>query len=459
MSSNSSFIPLSLLISDIGINASDLSDFIGDSALLDRIGISNSKIVDSEHQTTALFTLVFSDNIVFHMPGLSDISLVFGADGEQSEFDIEIDLRSPLELRLINVEVALRFSSSILRPVVKIGERFAPDTSRNYMQVGVTGSIRTSADGISVDGFDTLSFGPIMIGNSGIVIEAPSFSFDVSTGSNIPQASAAGLPENWIGAYIGSATLYLPPDLSSILPSGISMRECFIGSGGFSGKVSGTWTPQLNSAKTEFTGNGAGDIFGIPFALKELSIEFKQNTLVESKIEGAMILPFFDQPVNCEVRLTNDGDFTVALSAEQDIPGEIPEGTTEEATAPKRGNDGLWVFTKKDLLELKLKSVQFKKEADLFSIQLGGDIKPLFGGLDWPEVNVKALTIDSKGHVKIDGGWLEIPKQKSLNFHGFTLEITKIGFGKEADDSRWIGLSGGISIVEGIPLKGGCGWP
>ena len=58
----------------------------------------------------------------------------------------------------------------------------------------------------------------------------------------------------------------------------------------------------------------------------------------------------------------------------------------------------------------------------------------------------------------VDGGWLELPEQKTLDFYGFKVEISQIGFGSEADggvDYNWIGFSGGIQIVAGLPMRGG----
>src|SRR3972149_5203564 len=64
---------------------------------------------------------------------------------------------------------------------------------------------------------------------------------------------------------------------------------------------------------------------------------------------------------------------------------------------------------------------------------------------------INEFLIDSKGHVHLDGGWLNLPNQKAMNFYGFQMEITKFGFGKTEDGGKWIGLSGGIKLVEGLP--------
>src|SRR5262249_41748525 len=41
--------------------------------------------------------------------------------------------------------------------------------------------------------------------------------------------------------------------------------------------------------------------------------------------------------------------------------------------------------------------------------------------------------------------------QYLLNFHGFQIEITKLGFGKTEDRGKWIGFSGSLKLVDGLP--------
>lgn len=48
------------------------------------------------------------------------------------------------------------------------------------------------------------------------------------------------------------------------------------------------------------------------------------------------------------------------------------------------------------------------------------------------------------------GGWLDLPNQYALDFHGFEREITKSGFGK-TDGRKWVGFSGGLRLVDALP--------
>lgn len=386
---------------------------------------------------------------LLELPGIEGIIVVIGgAEGTIVTLSAELTYNM-LRVR-IGSGIRIRFSHDLLRPVTKQDGRWVELPPDQYSEILIGVDVLIDQDwNVTFDGPNEFTLQPSMIGGSGIVIEGTVL-VDLSEGQSLPETREMGLSDTWRGVVFKTLTIHLPGDLNvSIFPDEIAFSNLHIGSGGISGTVSGTWNPQLNQDRTGFTGSGAGSIFGIPFALKEIDIEFRQNTLVKSKIEGVIILPFFDQPVVCEIGLTNDGDFTVAIATEQ----ELPDGISQ----PQRTDDGFYVFTKEDLLELKLKSISFEKREGVLAIRLSGDIKPLFlqPAIEWPEVEIKSLTIDSTGRVSIEGGWLEIPKQKSFSFHGFTVEVTRIGFGTESDGSRWIGLSGGIQIVDGIPLKGG----
>ncbi|MFZ5760359.1 MAG: DUF6603 domain-containing protein [Thermodesulfobacteriota bacterium] len=451
MSGEGQFVPLRLIIPWPEENFPLQGDNAGQ--ILDFVGISSFSIQQISTGWELEISLVVLQKLLFGVPGLDGVEVLFGSHDGRTVFAAQLNIGQKNVLTLKNLSVALRFPPSWFKSMKQEGNTFVENRDAN----GNLASFQIELEGfdlaVSGEDFDMrfpsgapiISLPPGMIGDTGVVIEAEGISFIFSEEASV--ALPTSIPASSRGILISNALIHLPKDISVAMPSDVKLDDFFIGSGGFCGKATGTWTPQLNSTKTEFTGNGAGNIFGIAFALREISLEFKQNTFVESKIEGAMILPFFDQPVVCSVNLTNDGDFTVALAADQTLPPGV--------TAPEQSSDGLFVFTKEELIKLKLKSIAFKKENNLFSITLGGDIKPLLGGIDWPEVEIKALTIDSKGNVRVDGGWIEIPKQAALDFHGFKLELTKIGFGNEEDGSRWIGFSGGINIVEGIPLKGG----
>ena len=416
---SSAFIPASLLLQDFGVWPSDLAEFDGGSLMLDRIGVRDVGITETETQTTARFTLVFEDELALSLTGLSGIELVFGGQGTQSEFDIEIDLREPQSARFVDISVALRFSSDLLKPVKQTVSGFELDPARDHVQIGVTGSIIVGSEGIRIEGLDELNLEPCMIGNSGIVIEASSVVLDLSRDSTIPQAAAAGLPLDWMGVFIEQAAIHLPPGLGSLAPSGLSFQSCFIGSGGFTGAVASEWNP-----------GARGAIAGVEFLLRDLAFEFRQNALTRSEITGQISLPFFEAPLDVEIGLNLDGGFSLRLSSQT----------------------GISTVTLAGVVEVQIDSLGLQIDEGILTAKISGSLTPLVASppLDWPTFQVKELSIDSRGQVHLEGGWLDLPEQQSLSFYGFQLEITRLGFGKTDDGGKWIGFSGSLKLVDGL---------
>ncbi len=396
------------------------------------------------------------EEAVLAMPGLDGIKLVFGGLGAAA-FKISIELGSGKWAITLAAGARLRFSRELLHPVLEKNGRWVDDPSQKYTELILSAGMIIDQDwDVSFDGTNEFSLAPSMIGDTDFVIEG-TLAIDLSDTQSLPETLSMGLGNTWRGTVFKSLTLHIPHDIDvPLLPNALKLTNFHIGSGGISGQISGQWAPQLSQDKKSFAGDGAGKIYGIPFALKEIDLEFKQNTLIKSKIQGAMIFPFFDQPAIVDIGLSTDGDFTIALSADQIAlqtllpPDELPQKNAE----------GLFVFTKKDLMKLTVTGIGFEYQDGKFLINVSGSIQPLLRSkgnppLNWPEFDVKSLSIDSDGKVKIDGGWVNLPNQKSFSLYGFSANFTQIGFGNETDGSRWIGLSGGIKLVDGLPLEGG----
>ncbi|MGH7485829.1 MAG: DUF6603 domain-containing protein, partial [bacterium] len=49
------------------------------------------------------------------------------------------------------------------------------------------------------------------------------------------------------------------------------------------------------------------------------------------------------------------------------------------------------------------------------------------------------------------GGWVDLPHGYMLNFYAFKLEITKFGAGRDDSGNQYIGFSGALDLIKGIP--------
>ncbi|MFZ1218154.1 MAG: hypothetical protein WAO00_02620 [Chthoniobacterales bacterium] len=95
--------------------------------------------------------------------------------------------------------------------------------------------------------------------------------------------------------------------------------------------------------------------------------------------------------------------------------------------------------------------MKFDVDDGVLTATLSGKLTPTVPGFNWPAIDLKDLKIDSKGNVQLPGGWLDLPKQYGFNFHGFKVDITKFGMGRNEDGTKWIGFSGGVKLVDGLP--------
>lgn len=366
-------------------------------------------------------TKVFIDReIVLSIPGLDAVSLTVAANAGGTVIPLEVEIFPELFIRVIDVPLALRLKTDLFKPVRQVGTpqpgqppqfEIDPDkTSVDIVLARVT--VEINADGgINLQVNGGIDLPACMLGDSNVVIEAKDISLHLD-----PDSPPAGKPAGWRGIHIGAASLYLPGELSGIVGN-LSLTDAYIGNGGFSGTVSDTWTPPL-----------AASLFGMEFTLKEVSLTFVQNALTAGSIIGDAVLPFFDAPLEIEICPNLHGPLLVRLTSA----------------------GGLVTLTKPGVLSLEVESLGFKIESKLFTVLLSGKISPLVGGLDWPSFVVRELSIDSEGHVHLDGGWLDLPSQYALDFHGFKFEITKIGFGNSEDGGRWIGFTGGLKLVDGL---------
>jgi YVTN family beta-propeller protein len=410
---------------------------------LDEIGVAHCSLVDSKNALTFNGTLIWVREIVAGVPGLEGLSIALLSTGGHTEVPFEIDLVPDIGVRLTQITFSFRFTSELLKPVqLQNGKWVVQHDAQGNVEPAeiVLGGVGLNIDSggdfklLMPSGAPALSLGPTQIGESGLVVEIDELSPYFYRG----QVRPAGLPADFRGFTADSIKLYLPSDLDiPLAPQSLTFTDVRIGTGGFSGKMDGQWTPTFNAGTGAYENDGAGTLFGIPFGLTSLSFEFKQNTLVGSELKGELVMPFFDQRVAVDLSIGSDGSISLAMSAVQPSPTTM--------------TNGLLTFEKSDVLRLELDSLGFELKNGVFVAKLSGQLTPLAGGIAWPSFDVRDLSIDSDGHVHLEGGWMPLPKSYSIDFHGAKLEITKFGMGKTDDGGKYVGMSGAIELVEGMP--------
>jgi len=434
------------------------TDIFGEPEFLDFVGLENYLILSTEDLFRIKGTLLWSVELVVPVPGIEDISLAFLNDGERTAVEFDATVRPEFSLALTDPGISIRVRNDFFVPVSKNSEGKWIDEIDADGEVRPA-SIRFGGIGLSFDldgnfdidfpsGSPEIDIDAIRLGETGFVLEIEDLKPYFSKKQLPPPPGAA---PGFQGVYIESLKLHFPEDVElDIAPDRLEFEHILLGTGGFGGTIRGVWDDVLsyNAADGILEGHGTGSISSFSFAIRSLEISFKQNTLTAGEVHGLILFPFFEVPVDCIVGFLNNGDFTVSISATQKLPAGFPEPTKKGA---------FFVFTKEDLLELQLKSIAFEKKDDNFSLAIVGSIQPLIASetISWPAFEVNPLTVDSEGNVSLPGGWLTFDEQLTLDFNSFAIEITKIGFGTEENLDKWVGFSGGINIVDGVPIRGG----
>ena len=369
------------------------------------------------------------------IPGFSSFLVSIG-EAEELELEVAIVLNEAgAKFLLFDAPIFLQCpSTDLLAPVVKQGDKWEPDLDSEgkvkkvtlvfsgvSLQVDSSGKVDLTTD-VKVD------LQPVQIGKSGVIVEMKGLSLCMSDQAQLP----AGLPIGSRGFAIDSVNVHLPESIQgSFAPDEIKAEGLFIGSGGFTGKLSAEWS----AGKPLQLG-------GIECTLKSLMFDFKQNSLVESELICELTLPFFERPVNLDVSFSGDGSLLASLSAVQ------PQGVEYDG--------GLIHFEKQGVFKATIDGISFEVKNGISTLSISGGLQPTFlsqGGQSTsqpPTFKIRELSIDSNGHVNFAGGWMDLPEQYVLDFHGFHLGITKLGFGKADDGGKWIGFSGELNLVDGF---------
>lgn len=382
--------------------------------------------------------VLLTQNVEIQVPGLEQISMVLGEAGENTTFLLEIELE-PVMLGRLTTPLAIRLRRTLLKPVQRVRddntghEDFLIDHQAEYLDLSIADAIVTlDQDGnLSIASELSITLPLCSIGDTGLIIEARDVSFSLN-----PAAPAVALSE----------AVVLLPDYLPLPPAiRIAMHNAHIDSSGFTGEAS----LDLNLSYDE--GNGEfiyltddpvnptpratiyGDLSG---GLRHVRIAVEQNRLTTFDISGSLVIPYFDQPIDIRINFTPSGMFTVTL-----LSGSA---------------DGI-TLTKEELLALRIRALAISKgQNNVSGVAISGGLEPLLmssDGLQWPQLDVTDLSIDTTGKFSIKEAWLDLKELATLDLWGFHFELRRIGIGsEEADDKLWVDLSGGLRLIEQIPV-------
>jgi hypothetical protein len=260
-----------------------------------------------------------------------------------------------------------------------------------------------------------------------------------------------GIVQKAADAALGAGVLKISDDGNGItagltLPSGqsVNIDNLVVNSQGLSGRlfIDGLDTNPLSATLFD----------GFTIALTAFDITLAQSGLAASHIGGHLTLPFFTdssgnpETVDVEIGTKADSSIQISLSAVESTQSTTSDGLVQ-LIYDLPGGLGT--------VEIDVASLEIDKSSSgTWTIILSGNLIIETPDLNWPSIELKGLGIDSKGHISLEGGWINLPNQMALDFFGFHVGLQKLGFGTDASGDKWIGFNGDINLVEGLSLGG-----
>ena len=368
----------------------------------------------------------------------------FGSFFGGSVEDYFRDLLVPKVEATLEIAAALKFPRSILVPLDAIGGNELPEPAQSLLTFGAGDFFYSTERGIGYDQALSAKLTPSRIGKTGFEIEVTEAKLDISRKTNIPEATADGRPEDFVGVFIERATLKLPAFFNQddgASSAAIIGRKLLMGTGGLSGTLAleaknpSDPTPALVSARF-----GKGFELG----LSAVSVAFHQNAIIGAEITGFMQIPGFedakgnDAEIIVDVSLGTDGDFKV---------------TAREA-------DGIAIRLA-GVVEIVVRSLTVGRRDGRFFSAISGKLSFLdVGGFlkdNLPkDIEIQKLLIWDDGGIEIEGGALTLRDPKTLKIPPVELTITALHLGAHEQMHggqlrryKYVGFDGGLSVKPG----------
>ena len=414
-------------------------------------------------------------------------------------WDDFLDMLIPqFEVSVTDINAALRFPRSWLRPTwfnpsTKAYEEYplqqwrddkgdqsaTEDDMRSALNFTFGSASYSTQYGFKFSGALSTSLAKSMIADTGMTITLENVVPDFSRTTNISQASAAGYPVDFVGAYVEYAAVELPgkwfarqqDPAPGTVTLGIVAEQALFGTGGITGKfslqaVKAVYDPDEPN-DTKFVAPLPGDppapeaelLFilgknpdaptkprkGFSIGFKSFDLTLKQGAFIGSNIAANLYIPKFDgKPIGVKMSLDHDGDFEISAT----LPNPVPEpGDPPEAS--------LGHIYMKNLFALDIDTLAVGRENDIVYLETSGSLhftNSLIETIIEGPLGIKKLRINSDGGIEIAAGTLPLPKNQELKIGPATISITAIHCGTMKRGNilyRYWGFDGGLSVNPG----------
>ena len=209
-----------------------------------------------------------------------------------------------------------------MRPKVAadLTQGFEPDPTRPATELTFPAAISVNTDtGIQMEAPGDLDLGYCQIGSTGVVLSAQDIVLRLSDVQPFPVGiapAAFDLDPDWKGVFLGQVQVFNLDALVEGLPKRLDLEKWFIGSGGVTGKAVATLDLEPDMSDQDF-------------AVRAFRLAFERNALLESLVQLAVKVSFFDDRVlYLDLAITNEPslDFPDSMGFMGTIAGVQPSG-------------------------------------------------------------------------------------------------------------------------------------
>jgi hypothetical protein len=342
---------------------------------------------------------------------------------------------------LNNISFGIEFPRNIFTPLDPLTGLDIPEPARSMVIVNAGAFKYDTKDGFTFNKNLTFDFPKSRILGTQFTLEIDDLKIDLSKTKNIPEATADGRPNDFVGVYVKKAVIGFPldwnHDTSPASTGEVIGTNLLIGTGGISGTIgmqakTGVTTAPIIKAK-----------FGSGFEIEldAFFITFQQNAIIDSEIKGAMMIPGFKDAsgnpakIFIDIHIGQNGEFSVVASVAKAVP----------------------LLTIPNVFAFDIKSLFIGKNADgRFYVGCSGDIDFLLqnpiGKFLPDKVDINKLIIYDDGKFEIEGGSIYLPKAFELKLGPAKIAITAIHLGsfeKEDRKYKYFGFDGGVNVSPG----------
>lgn len=262
---------------------------------------------------------------------------------------------------------------------------------------------------------------PAQIGNTGFIINFENVKIDVSTQTNIPEATADGRPNDFVGVFMGEAEIILPSSFTkattSTIPGTNALRKIvgkniLAGTGGFSGIV---------GLETNVAGAIPFKIGNFEIAITDVGLNFHMNKLLSSTIAAKLKIP----------ALSNGGSAVYA-----DVNVFIKDSDNFKVTGNFKANP--LTISCFDVFDFNIETIAYEEINNRKALGLSGvlsfknDIAGL-GDLLPKNIAIEKLIIYDDGDIDFKLGSIPVPPFNlklgvvEIGVHGLSYTVSKLG--------------------------------